>query len=68
MPWIDRLRAKIGLGGLENFPCEIDRHFIVERERADRHASYAADIFDHRRGHTLCQHQVAFANISVDHA
>ena len=38
---IDRLGAEIGFGGFEDFPGEIDRDLVVERERTDRHAGHA---------------------------
>jgi hypothetical protein len=65
---IDRGRAQIGFGRFQDFPGEIDRDLVIERERADRHAGHAADILDHRRRHAFRQHQMAFADVSADHA
>ena len=68
LPRVDRLRAEVGFGGLQDLPREIDRDLVVERQRPDRHAGLAPDILDHRGGHALGQHQVAFADVSADHA
>jgi hypothetical protein len=62
------LGAEIGLGRLDDLPGEIDRHLVVQRQRADRHAGHAADVLDHRRRHALGQHQMAFAQVGADHA
>ena len=64
---VDRLGAEIGFHGLEDFPAEIERHLVVEREWPDRHARHARDILDHGRRHTLHQHQMAFADV-IEHA
>jgi hypothetical protein len=66
---VEAAARAIGLEvGMAHNVRQIDRYLVVERERADRHASHAADILDHRRRHAFTEHQMAFADVSADHA
>ena len=60
--------AEISLGGLEDFPGQIDGDLVVECKRPDRHTGHAADILDQSRGQALHQHQMALTQIGADHA
>ena len=65
---IDGVGAEVLLGRLEDLPAEVDRHFVVEAERPDRHAGHLGGVLDHRRRHALHQHEMALADVIADAA
>ena len=65
---IDGGLAEIGDRGLQDLLGEVDRHFVVERQRADRHAGHLGGILDHRRRHAFDQHVIGFVDIAEDAA
>ena len=57
---IDGIGAEIGLGRLHDLEHQIERHFIRQRQRADRHAGHLRGVLDHCRRHAFHQHLEAF--------
>ncbi len=65
---IDGVGAEVGFGRLHHLEAEVERDFVGQRERADRHAGHLGAVLDHRRRHAFEEHLVAFGDVAADAA